>query len=376
MSGHENSIKNYQYPAEPWVNKNPHWELWTAEVENPDGAGEPTGSNPLETARHLNERGMSGESELNQQAAICREGSEGDAIRQAYEEGRSAGLAEGLKQGRREGEAAGRDEEAERSKAERELEKRERSVSAAELISGFYREQEQYLHKVEHEVVKLSLALAARILRREAQMDPLLLTGAVRVALGQLSESTQVVLQVPEADLGLWKDAMRLVPNLSNRPNVVAGEGMQLGECRVLTEMGSVDLGVKAQLAEIERVFFDRVDQREAVNQSPAHSQSHKRLEQKEFSDREMLQQVSSKPSQRARISPLPAMEGQYLDEPVRPSMVGSLLNNEKGSHSFPDLHSGSHSAFFDAELTTESALEPSAESEAIGQKLPVEVLS
>ncbi len=35
--------------------------------------------------------------------------------------------------------------------------------------------------------MKLALAVAARILRREAQMDPLLLTGAVRVALGQLA---------------------------------------------------------------------------------------------------------------------------------------------------------------------------------------------
>ena len=48
-------------------------------------------------------------------------------------------------------------------------------------------ERDRYLHAVEHEVVKLALAVAARILRREAQMDPLLLTGAVRVALGQLS---------------------------------------------------------------------------------------------------------------------------------------------------------------------------------------------
>ena len=36
-------------------------------------------------------------------------------------------------------------------------------------------------------MVKLALAIAARILRREAQTDPLLLTGAVRVALGQLA---------------------------------------------------------------------------------------------------------------------------------------------------------------------------------------------
>ena len=62
-------------------------------------------------------------------------------------------------------------------------------------------ERDRYFEAVEHEVVKLALAVAARILRREAQMDPLLLTGAVRVALGQLSASTQVRSRVPAADL-------------------------------------------------------------------------------------------------------------------------------------------------------------------------------
>ena len=38
-------------------------------------------------------------------------------------------------------------------------------------------ERDRYLQAVEHEVVELALAVAARILRREAQMDPLLLTG-------------------------------------------------------------------------------------------------------------------------------------------------------------------------------------------------------
>jgi hypothetical protein len=63
---------------------------------------------------------------------------------------------------------------------------------AAELIQSFTQERDRFLHAVEREVVELALAVAARILRREAQMDPLLLTGAVRVALGQLSGSTQV----------------------------------------------------------------------------------------------------------------------------------------------------------------------------------------
>ena len=99
---------------------------------------------------------------------------------------------------------------------------------------------------------------AARILRREAQMDPLLLTGAVRVALGQLSGSTQVRLRVPAAELDLWSETAALFPRLRVKPVVLAGEGMRLGDCTIETELGSVDLGIRAQLGEIERGFFDR----------------------------------------------------------------------------------------------------------------------
>lgn len=244
------------------------------------------------------------------------------------------------------------------------------------MINGFYRAQERYLHEVEHEVVELALALAARILRREAQMDPLLLTGAVRVALGQLSESTRVVLQVPEGDLGLWADAMRLVPNLSNRPKVEVGEGMLLGECRIQTEMGSVDLGVKAQLTEIERGFFDRVGKREDVNQKFAHSTAphlanQPRAEGEELRDRIMRPEVSSVQSQNALKTSLRAVDGQYLDEPVLPGAPEPQLNNEMGS----DSHSESHSGSYDAEWTDTTSIESRAQGEAGSERAVAEVL-
>ncbi len=125
-------------------------------------------------------------------------------------------------------------------------------------IAEFGQERDRYLQAVEHEVVELALAVAARILRREAQMDPLLLTGAVRVALGQLSNSTEVLFRVPSQELDLWTEAIAHVPNLSVRPTVVAGDGMRLGECALETKLGSVDLGIRGQLGEIERGFFDR----------------------------------------------------------------------------------------------------------------------
>ena len=105
---------------------------------------------------------------------------------------------------------------------------------------------------------RLELLLVEMQEERWRFFDALLLTGAVRVALGQLSRSTQVRLRVPPAELDLWTEAIALVPNLALKPSVVAGEGMGLGECEIETELGSVDLGIRAQLGEIERGFFDR----------------------------------------------------------------------------------------------------------------------
>jgi flagellar assembly protein FliH len=89
--------------------------------------------------------------------------------------------------GRERGSQEGRQAEREEQAASQAAAEQQRTRQAAGLIESFTLERDRYLQTVEQEVVKLALAVAARILRREAQMDPLLLSGAVRVALGQLS---------------------------------------------------------------------------------------------------------------------------------------------------------------------------------------------
>jgi flagellar assembly protein FliH len=164
----------------------------------------------------------------------------------------------GFEAGREKGRQEGRQAEREAQAAAHAAAEERRMRHAAELVDSLTQERDRYLHAVEHEVVKLALAVAARILRREAQMDPLLLTGAVRVALGQLSASTQVRLRVPPSELDLWNEAIAMLPNLAVKPAVVSGEGMRLGDCKIEAELGTVDLGIRAQLGEIERGFFDR----------------------------------------------------------------------------------------------------------------------
>lgn len=163
-----------------------------------------------------------------------------------------------LEEGRQRGVQEGRNLEREAQAAALAGAEEKRARQAAQLIESFRIERDHFLQVAEPEVVKLALAVAARILRREAQMDPLLLTGAVRVALGQLAGSTEVRLKVPAAELDLWSEAIALLPNLALKPTVVAGDGMRLGDCEVETRMGTVDLGIRSQLAEIERGFFDR----------------------------------------------------------------------------------------------------------------------
>jgi flagellar assembly protein FliH len=171
----------------------------------------------------------------------------------AEERGRGKGMEMGLTLGREE--------------AMRQLQgERERLVAqAGALVESFSQTQESYLHQLEQEAVKLALAIAARILRREAREDPLLLTGAVRVALGQLSASTTVRLRVPAQDQPMWEEALARMPGLALRPRVIGEPGMELGDCQMETELGSADLGLWPQLKAIERGFFERPGDRGAA---------------------------------------------------------------------------------------------------------------
>jgi flagellar assembly protein FliH len=216
-------IEPFEYPADAEAPAAPDWSGFTVGVE-PAAA-------PVEPAPNAHP-------DFEQRLAAETE--------QAFEQGRE--------RGRQEGRQTERELLAGALRAAQESQTRQ----LAGLAESFATARERYLRDVEHEVVKLALAVAARILRREAQMDPLLLTGAARVALGQLASTTEVRLRVPPGELDLWTEAMALLPNLPLKPAVVTGDGLRTGDCIVETSLGTVDLGIRAQLGEIERGFFDR----------------------------------------------------------------------------------------------------------------------
>jgi flagellar assembly protein FliH len=170
------------------------------------------------------------------------------AARSAVDAARQQGTAEGDREGRR---AARAELEAETRAAVG----RER-VRLVETVKQFQVLRERYFTEVEQEVVKLALAIAARVLHREAQIDPLLLTGVVRVALEKMADRGGAVVRVAGADVAAWEQVFQTM-EASERPRVAEDSRLERGECVLETRMGTVELGVSVQLAEIEKGFFD-----------------------------------------------------------------------------------------------------------------------
>lgn len=143
-------------------------------------------------------------------------------------------------------------------------ERRQYRTQLLQAIEEFRLEQQRYFHRAEREVVRLALAVAARVLNRESQLDPLLLAGAVRVALDKLGDSTSVVMRVPPLEVAPWKELLRTAGNMRIQPGVLEDPSLASGECLLITELGTIELGVRAQLEEIEKGFFDLLDHRPA----------------------------------------------------------------------------------------------------------------
>lgn len=129
----------------------------------------------------------------------------------------------------------------------------------AKVMIQFGRERANYFASAEAEVVKLSLAIAARVLHREVRFDPLLLKGVVRVALERVEEDSAVVLRVPESAVERWRqDGKDLMPK------IVGDCQLSDGDCVLESSVGNANLGVSAQLEEVERGFFDLLAKRPA----------------------------------------------------------------------------------------------------------------
>jgi len=158
------------------------------------------------------------------------------------------------KEGRDEGLAQGLAEFEKRIAAEKQ--------ALAQTIREFARERETYFQRLESEVVGLAVAIARKILHREAQVDPLLLAGVVRVGLDNVATGSCVRLRVHPDQVQAWRHFFSQQHDLNSPPELVGDATLGPGHCMLETELGTTDLTLETQLKEIEQGFFDLLAQR------------------------------------------------------------------------------------------------------------------
>lgn len=154
----------------------------------------------------------------------------------------------------------------ERDDAAREMEQRLRrefdqnliasNAPLAASIAAFEERCDEYFARVESEVVQLALSIAAKILHREAQIDPMLVATLVRMAIETMREGSSVSVRVDPLRAESMKAYFAGQPSTSS-VEVVADAQLSSHDCIVETELGSANFGLDTQLKEVERGFFD-----------------------------------------------------------------------------------------------------------------------
>ena len=154
----------------------------------------------------------------------------------------------------------------ERAEAVREAEQRIRREYEGKLeaertlvrtaIADFAQERDQYFGRAEAEIVQLALAIAAKILHREAQVDPMLLASLVRIAVEKLRKGSSATVRVGKGKGERWR-IFFAEPVAGVRVKVEEDAALSDQDCLLETELGMANFSLEAQLKEVEHGFFD-----------------------------------------------------------------------------------------------------------------------
>jgi flagellar assembly protein FliH len=113
--------------------------------------------------------------------------------------------------------------------------------------------------QVEHQVVKLALEVAKKVVHREVRVDREIVQTLIRVALSHVAVKSAVTIHVNPADYSFVVDqysgSMR--SGAGDREMIlVADRSVDRGGCLIETECGDIDARIEEEFREVEHAFF------------------------------------------------------------------------------------------------------------------------
>lgn len=176
------------------------------------------------------------------------EASEADSERQmeariqaAYQQGLAAGEQSGTQ------------------RAMQRLEPAMASMSA--ILNELAGMRKRFRAEAEEDTIKLAIAIARRVLRRELSIDPDAILGLVKAAFQKLNARETHRLRVSQRDAATVQE-YRARLDLPAELEISGDASMTPGSAIFETSRGELDASVDSQLAEIERGFTDIMKRR------------------------------------------------------------------------------------------------------------------
>lgn len=123
-----------------------------------------------------------------------------------------------------------------------------------QAVQSILQTRQAWQRKWEQHSLRVALAIAQRIIRREAAQEPQITLDLIREALELGAGNEQVTLRLNPADVATLGDRIEKLTTALGKlapSTIVADPAVTAGGCRVDTEFGSIDQQFEAQMARI-----------------------------------------------------------------------------------------------------------------------------
>lgn len=165
------------------------------------------------------------------------------AYDEAFAQGKDEGFQQGFEQGLKDGAKKGYEDNVELLN-----QKANEFISLMESLSEPFKTLDE---EVENELVKLTIAIATQIIRREIKLDPGQVIAAVREAINVLPLSSQkIMLYLHPEDAGLVRSVLSL-DEMSTPWGITEDPLITRGGCKVDTDVSHVNATVENRLAAV-----------------------------------------------------------------------------------------------------------------------------
>lgn len=173
------------------------------------------------------------------------------AYDEAFEQGRQQGFEQGLKQGYEQGHEKGLETGHAKGYEESQHLLQKQLSELNQLMQSLAEPFKNLDAEVENELVKLVIAIAGQLIRREIKLDPGQIVAVIREAVNVLPLATQkITLNLHPEDAELVRSILKLDENpppwrLQDNPLITRGG------CKVETEVSAVDASLENRMAAV-----------------------------------------------------------------------------------------------------------------------------